>query len=104
MRRRTHEFLSRRGREPNAAGGAVRFPYGVSAPGPHASGLRRLSARVTDGTEKLTLYRDVAGTGPVSSMATESGEDIILFVFGMIDMYTTKCNKSQRNLCKLLIK
>ena len=56
-------------------GGSARFPYGVSAPDPHASGLRRLSVRIMDGTEKLTLYRDVAGAEPVSSMAAGSEEE-----------------------------
>ena len=34
VRLRTHEFLSRRGKEPKAAGGPARFPCGASAPGP----------------------------------------------------------------------
>ena len=51
---------------------------------------------------ELTLYRDVAGAETVSSMATGSEEDIILFVFGMIDMYTTKCNKKPKEFMQIV--
>ena len=50
---------------------------------------------------KLTLYRDVAGAEPVSSMATGSGKTI-LFVFGMIDMYTPKCNKKPKEFMQIV--
>ena len=44
----------------------------------------------------------MAGTEPVSSMATGSEEDIILFVFGMIDMYTPKCNKKPKEFMQIV--
>lgn len=50
---------------------------------------------------KLTLYRDVAGTEPVSILAAGSEEDIILFVL-MIDMYTTKCNKKPKEFMQII--
>ena len=51
---------------------------------------------------KLTLYRDMAGAEPASSMAAGSEEDIILFVFGMIDMYTPKCNKKPKEFMQIV--
>ena len=74
MRRRTHEFLSRRGREPNAAGGGE---VSIRRAGPWPPCKRLVSAiRARHGQRgKLTLYRDVAGTEPVSSMATGSEEE-----------------------------
>ena len=101
MRRQTHEFLSRRGRKPNAAGGRRGFH---TACRPLAPPCKRLASaiRARHGRHgKLTLYRDVAGAEPVSSMATGSEEDIILFVFGMIDMYTPKCNKKPKEFMQI---
>ena len=74
MRRRTHEFLARRGREPNAAGGRRGFH---TACRPLAPCKRLASAiRARHGQRgKLTLYRDVAGAEPVSSMAAGSEEE-----------------------------
>ena len=43
----------------------------------------------------------MAGAESVSSMATESEEDMILFVFGMIDMYTTKRNKKSKEFMQI---
>ena len=75
MRRRTHEFLSRRGKEPNAAGGSARLPYGVPAPGPPCKRLAS-AIRARHGRHgKLTLYRDVAGAEPVSTLAAGSEEE-----------------------------
>ena len=72
-------------------GGAARFPYGVSAPGPHASGLRRLSVRVMDGTEN----RRCTGMWQERSLFPARQ------VFGMIDMYTPKCNKKSKEFMQI---
>ena len=72
-------------------GGSARLPYGVPAPGPHASGLRRLSVRVTDSAE--------------NRRCTGMWQERSLFpawqVFGMIDMYTPKCNKKPKEFMQI---
>ena len=65
-------------REPKAAGPA-RIPCGVPPPCKRlASAIRARHGR----HGKRTLYRDVAGTEPASTLAAGSGEDVILYVFG----------------------
>ena len=56
-------------------GGSARLPYGVPAPGPPCKRLAS-AIRARHGRHgKLTLYRDVAGAEPVSTLAAGSEEE-----------------------------
>ena len=102
MRRRTHEFLSRRGEGTQCCRGVGEVSTRRVGPWPPCKRLAS-AIRARHGRHgKQTLYRDVAGTEPVSSMATGSEEDIILFVFGMIDMYTPKCGKKPKEFMQIV--